>query len=168
VVVDGSPPDAVDTPDGLGVLWLPSMAVGAGVGRIAPARLEGVAAGAGDPDRTAAEAAAVAAEEVAAVAAAGVAGAVGVAVVPASVARGRSAIDPADDAAITPTPSASSPAIATIGTRANDLPTGRRSRQFGQNPETGVVTWPQLRQRTGRRRPRAMAWLAAFSVRDRF
>ena len=160
MVVDGSPPDAVDTPDGLGVLWLPSMAVGAGVGRIAPARLEGDAAAAGDPDRTAAEAAAVAA--------AGVAGAVGVAVVPASVARGRSAIDPPDNEAITPMPSASTPATATIGTRANDLPTGRRSRQFGQNPETGVVTWPQLRQRTGRRRPRAMAWLAAFSVRDRF
>jgi len=70
-------------------------------------------------------------------------------------------------AASTATTSARSPATAMIGTRPTRLPSGRGSRQFGQKPETGVVTYPQFRHRTGRRF-RAMAWLAAFSVRDRF
>ena len=43
-------------------------------------------------------------------------------------------------AANTAAPSATSPRIATIGTRPIRLPSGRRSRQFGQKPETGVAT----------------------------
>jgi len=89
---------------------------------------------------------------------------VGLAWVPA----GRSATLPVDDAANTATPRATSPAIATIGTTPNRLLRGKRSRQFGQNPETGVVTYPQCRHRTGRRRVRATACLVAFRVRDRF
>src|SRR2546425_243072 len=64
-------------------------------------------------------------------------------------------------------PSAMSPRIGTSGTTPIGLPMGNRSRQLGQNPDTGVVTYPQFRQRTGRRF-RAMAWLAAFSMRDPF
>src|SRR5207249_11552114 len=55
-------------------------------------------------------------------------------------ATGFRAIDPEDDAATTAAPTASSAATATIGGIAKRLPSGRRSRQFGQNPETGVVT----------------------------
>jgi hypothetical protein len=43
------------------------------------------------------------------------------------------------DAAKTAAPSATSPAITTIGTSATRLPSGKRSRQLGQKPETGVV-----------------------------
>jgi hypothetical protein len=64
----------------------------------------------------------------------------GEAVVSAWVAKGLNAIDPPDGAATTATPSARSPTIATIGARPNRLPSGKRSRQLGQNPETGVVT----------------------------
>ena len=98
--------------------------------------------GVGDPDRPAVEVDDGVADVDATATATDVAAAVGEAVVAPCVAKGLSAIaiDPLDDAATTPTPSASSPAIATIGTRANRLPRGRRSRQFGQNPETGVVT----------------------------
>jgi hypothetical protein len=78
-----------------------------------------------------------------------------------------SAIDPLDDAANTAAPSATSPRIATIGTSPIRLPSGERSRQLGQKPETGVNTLPQFRHRTGRR-VRATAWLVAFFVRDRF
>lgn len=70
-------------------------------------------------------------------------------------------------AASTTAPSATRPSSATIGTRPTRLPSGRRSMQLGQKPETGVVTYPQFRHRIGRRF-RAMAWLAAFSMRDRF
>jgi hypothetical protein len=38
---------------------------------------------------------------------------------------------------------------------------------LGQKPETGVKAYPQFRHRIGRLF-RAMAWLAAFSMRDRF
>jgi hypothetical protein len=44
------------------------------------------------------------------------------------------------DTAKTAAPRATTPAMATIGTSATRLPSGRRSRQFGQKPETGVVT----------------------------
>lgn len=94
--------------------------------------------GVGDPDRPAVEDGVADVEATAT--ATDVAAAVGEAVVASCVVKGLSAIDPLDVAATTPTPSASSPAIAMIGTRANRLPRGRRSRQFGQNPETGVVT----------------------------
>jgi hypothetical protein len=80
---------------------------------------------------------------------------------------GPSASDPVDDAAYTAAPRAAIPAMSTIGTTARRLPSGNGSRQLGQNPETGVVTYPQFRQRTGRRF-RATACLAAFSMRDRF
>jgi hypothetical protein len=43
-------------------------------------------------------------------------------------------------AASTAAPSATSPRSATIGTKPTRLPRGRRSRQFGQKPDTGVVT----------------------------
>jgi hypothetical protein len=43
-------------------------------------------------------------------------------------------------AANTAAPSATSPRTARIGTRPIRLPRGKRSRQFGQKPETGVVT----------------------------
>jgi hypothetical protein len=92
---------------------------------------------------------------------------VGDAVGLASPATGLRAIEPVDDAANTPAASATSPASATIGTIPTRLPSGKRSRQLGQKPETGVVTYPQFRQRTGRRF-RATACLAAFSMRDRF
>lgn len=58
----------------------------------------------------------------------------------ASFAAGLSAIVPVDEAAIAAAASATSPAIAMIGTTATRLPSGRSSRQLGQNPETGVVT----------------------------
>jgi hypothetical protein len=44
------------------------------------------------------------------------------------------------DVATTTAASASSPATARIGTTASRRPRGRGSRQFGQKPETGVVT----------------------------
>jgi hypothetical protein len=80
---------------------------------------------------------------------------------------GLRASEPVDDAAYTAAPRAAIPAMTTIGTTARRLPSGNGSRQLGQNPETGVVTYPQFRQRTGRRF-RATACLAAFSMRDRF
>jgi hypothetical protein len=58
----------------------------------------------------------------------------------ASLAAGRSATLPVDDAANTTAPSATRPASTAIGTRPIRLPRGRSSRQFGQKPETGVVT----------------------------
>jgi hypothetical protein len=72
-----------------------------------------------------------------------------------------------EDMTATSAPSASSPMTARIGASAICLPSGRGSRQLGQKPETGVVTYPQFRHRTGRRF-RAMACLVAFSMRDRF
>jgi hypothetical protein len=56
------------------------------------------------------------------------------------LAAGRKAIDPVDDAAKTAAPSATRPRIATIGTSPIRRPRGRRVRQLGQKPETGVVT----------------------------
>jgi hypothetical protein len=44
------------------------------------------------------------------------------------------------EAAKTAAPSATRPAMTTTGTTATCLPSGRRSRQLGQKPETGVVT----------------------------
>lgn len=85
----------------------------------------------------------------------------------ACVAGGRSASDPVDDAANTAAPSAARPRIAMIGISATRLPRGWGVRQLGQKPETGVNTLPQFRHRIGRR-SRAMACLAAFSMRDRF
>ena len=68
----------------------------------------------------------------------------------------------------TTAPNATSPASTAIGTIPTRLPmAGERVRQLGQKPETGVKTLPQFRHRIGRR-SRAMACLAAFSVRDRF
>lgn len=76
-------------------------------------------------------------------------------------------MEPVEDAANTIAPNATSPARIASGTRPIPLPTGESSRQLGQKPETGVKAYPQFRQRTGRLF-RAMAWLAAFSMRDRF
>jgi len=53
---------------------------------------------------------------------------------------GLRAIDPVDDAAAAAKPTASSAATATNGRIPNRLESGKSSRQFGQNPETGVVT----------------------------
>jgi hypothetical protein len=55
------------------------------------------------------------------------------------IAAGLSASVPVDEAAIAAPASATSPAIAMIGTTATRLASGRSSRQLGQNPETGVV-----------------------------
>ena len=114
--------------------------MGEGDGLMEMAALGDGGDGVGDPDRPAVEVADGVADVDAPATATDVAAAVGEADVASCVVKGLSAIDPLDVAATTPTPSASSPAIAMIGTRANRLPRGRRSRQFGQNPETGVVT----------------------------
>lgn len=74
---------------------------------------------------------------------------------------------PPISAARTIAASASAPAAVRIGTSPNRGSLGRCSRQFGQKPDTGVVTKPQFRHRAGRR-SRAIAWLAAFRVRNRF
>jgi len=55
-------------------------------------------------------------------------------------AAGLSAIDPVEDAANTAAPSATSPTRTAIGRSPIRRPRGRRARQFGQKPETGVVT----------------------------
>ena len=84
------------------------------------------------------------------------------------LAGGRSATRPVVEAAKTTAPKATSPASTAIGTSPTRLPmAGESVRQFGQKPETGVKTLPQFRHRIGRR-SRAMACLAAFSMRDRF
>src|SRR5207245_5181289 len=67
-------------------------------------------------------------------------------------------------------PKAIAPAPTSPRTRSSahgPAPSGKRSRQFGQKPDTGVVTKPHLRQRTGRR-ARGMRWVCAFAVRSRF
>jgi len=169
VAVDGRFPEA------RGVLWPPT---GPGVGDAAAVE-DGVAlgdtVGVGGPDcapdddgETAADGDALCAPGVVGIVEAGDALAdVGDGLAPVSPAAGLRAIAPVDDAATTAAPSATRPRIATIGTTPIRLPMGNRSRQLGQNPDTGVVTYPQFRQRTGRRF-RAMAWLAAFSMRDPF
>jgi hypothetical protein len=53
---------------------------------------------------------------------------------------GRNAIDPVDEAANAAAASVRSPMTAAIGTSATPRPSGKRSRQLGQKPETGVVT----------------------------
>ena len=55
-------------------------------------------------------------------------------------AGGLTASLPVDETASAAAARATSPAIATIGTSATRLPSGRSSRQLGQKPETGVVT----------------------------
>ena len=163
-------------PEGVGLVWLPrTVWVGDGVGVDDAVALGDAVVGVGDPDRVA-DGGGVTPADGDAVCAADVVCAVALGDVPADVGEelalacagaGRSAIDPVDDAAKTAAPSATRARSARIGTSPIRLPRGRRSRQLGQNPDTGVVTYPQFRHRTGRRF-RAMAWLAAFSMRDRF
>jgi hypothetical protein len=120
---------------------VPRTAVGAGVEVVAAAAPDGDGDDAGDgAGVTAGDADAVTDGDNEATDAEDAAAAFGEVVAPAWVADGRSAIDPVDDARAAAAPSARSPTIATIGTRPNRLPSGKRSRQFGQNPETGVVT----------------------------
>jgi len=140
VLVDGSDPGPLEAPGALGALWLPRTAVGAADRRGDAEALGGGPDGAGEPaggaaadadtDATAVDGAVVTTGDTV----------VGDALELASGATGFRAIDPEDDAATTAAPTASSAATATIGRIAKRLPSGRRSRQFGQNPETGVVT----------------------------
>jgi len=123
VLVDGSDPGPLEALGALGALSLPRTAVGA-------AEPAGGAAADADADATAVDGAVVTTGDTV----------VGDALELASGATGFRAIDPEDDAATTAAPTASSAATATIGGIAKRLPSGRRSRQFGQNPETGVVT----------------------------
>jgi len=129
------------------------MAVGEGDNRVgdgeaeAATLLEGVAEDGGDPDCAAegegngvdVDDARVADGDVLGVTAGDEAIALAEGLVLASVAAGRSATLPVD-AANTTAPSATRPASTAIGTMPTRLPKGRRSRQFGQKPETGVVT----------------------------
>jgi hypothetical protein len=56
------------------------------------------------------------------------------------------------NAAVNPAPRTSAATTPrSRGAAARRGPTGSRSRQRGQNPETGVVVWPQFLQVTGRR-----------------
>jgi hypothetical protein len=162
-------------PEGVGVVWVPrTVCVGSGVGVEEGVAVGDTVVGVGDRD-CAPDGDGVTAEDGDAVCVVDVlcAGEVGDA--PADVGdevglakpgAGRSAIEPVEDAANTAVPTATRARSARIGTTAIRLPRGKGSRQFGQNPDTGVVTYPQFRHRTGRR-VRAMAWLAAFSMRDR-
>jgi len=140
VLVDGSDPGPLEAPGALGALWLPRTAVGAADRRGDAEALGGGPDGASEPaDGAAADADTDATAVDGAVVTVGDA-VVGDAFELASGATGLRAIDPVDDAATTAAPTASSAATATIGRIAKRLPSGRRSRQFGQNPETGVVT----------------------------
>jgi hypothetical protein len=138
VAVDGS------DPDGVGVLWLPRTD-GEGEPRVG-AELGDGAGDVGDPGGAVEgdglnEGGGVTADggEGNAAVVVGL-GAPSEEVGLASVVVGRSATLPVDDAANTTAAKATSPASARIGTRPNRLPRGKRSRQFGQNPDTGVVT----------------------------
>jgi hypothetical protein len=136
------------------VVCAPRRAVGEGDNRVGegeaePATLlEGVAEGGGDPDCAAErdgdgvddEDGRVADGDVLGVTVGDEATALAEGLELASVAAGRSATLPVDDAANTTAPSATRPASTAIGTMPTRLPRGRRSRQFGQKPETGVVT----------------------------
>jgi len=140
VLVEGSDPGPLEALGALGVLWLPRSAVGAADGPGDAEAFDGGPDGAGEVDGAAvadADRDAIALDD--AVVTAGDA-IVGDAFELASGATGLRAIDPVDDAATIAAPTASSAATATIGRIANRPPSGRRSRQFGQNPETGVVT----------------------------
>ena len=140
VLVDGSDPGPLEALGALGALSLPRTAVGAADGPADAEAFDGGPDGAGEPaggaaadadaDATAVDGAVVTAGDTV----------VGDAFELASGETGLRAIDPVDDAATTAAPTASSAASATIGRIAKRLPSGRRSRQFGQNPETGVVT----------------------------
>jgi hypothetical protein len=128
------------------VVCAPRTAVGEGDDRVgdgeaeAARLLEGVAGGGGDPD-CAAEAEGDGLDGgVLGVTVGDEATAVAEGLELASVAAGRSATLPVDDAANTTAPSPTRPASTAIGTTPTRLPRGRRSRQFGQKPETGVVT----------------------------
>jgi hypothetical protein len=139
------------------VVWLPRTAVGEGDGRggdgddVAATLLDGVAGAEGDPDCVvpddACDVPTVDGEEGAVADGAGLrmtvgeeADALAEGVELAWFAAGRSATLPVDDAAKTTAPSATRPARTAIGTTPTRLPRGRRSRQLGQKPETGVVT----------------------------
>jgi len=113
VLVDGSEPDPLEAPGTLGVLSLPRTALGDG--RLDWAAFDGDTDGMGDTDEPSA-------------------------IEAGTPPTGLRAIDPLDDVATTAMPSTRTPATARIGTRANRLPSGSGSRQFGQKPETGVVT----------------------------
>jgi len=140
VLVEGSDPGPLEAPGAFGALWLPRIAVGAADRSGDAEALCGGPDGAGEVDGEAvADADADATAVDGAVVTAG-GPVVGDAFEVASGTRGRRAIDPVDDAAATAIPTASTAATATIGRIAKRLPSGRRSRQFGQNPETGVVT----------------------------
>jgi hypothetical protein len=160
----------------VGLVWLPSTVwVGEGVAVNDAVALGEAVVGVGDDDRVP-EGDGVAPPDGEEVCAAVVVGATDPGVVAAEAddalgldcpGAGRSANDPVEDAANAAAPSATSATSARMGTRPTRLPRGKRSRQLGQNPDTGVAMYPQFRHRTGRRF-RAMAWLAAFSMRDRF
>jgi len=143
--VDGS------DPEGVGVVWLPSTAVGDGdpaVGvegaPVAVALAVGAVGGGGDADWAAeadaagVEAFAVVVGEVLCATAADELAGLEDGLLLVWLAGGRSAIDPVDDAAKTAAPSATRPRTATIGTSPRRLPRGRSVRQLGQKPETGV------------------------------
>jgi hypothetical protein len=69
----------------------------------------------------------------------------------ATVAR-ETAVLPGDVAALKPIPSASAATVPPTSSGTNPTrPTGSRSRHRGQNPDTGVVVYPQFRHVTGRR-----------------
>jgi hypothetical protein len=157
VDVEGSPPDAV----GVGVLWLPRTAVGDGCepgddgdgdardadGDPETAALpdetgdaDGTADCApGEEDDVAWDDDAAEDGEVPGLTFGDALDATDDGVVEAWPGSGPSATD-RGWAASTATPSVRSPATATIGTMPTRLPSGRGSRQFGQKPETGVVT----------------------------
>ena len=138
VLVEGSDPGPLEAPGAFGALWLPRIAVGAADRSGDAEALCGGPDGPGGVDGEAVADADATAVDGAVVTAGGPV--VGDAFEVASGTRGLRAIDPVDDAAATAIPTASTAATATIGRIAKRLPSGRRSRQFGQNPETGVVT----------------------------
>jgi hypothetical protein len=127
------------------VVCAPRTAVGEGDSRVgdgeaeAATLLEGVGDDGGDPDCAAEVAGDGVDGDVLGVTAGDEATVIAEGLELASVAAGRSATLPVD-AANTTAPSATRPASTAIGTMPTRLPRGRRSRQFGQKPETGVVT----------------------------
>jgi hypothetical protein len=136
VAVDGRFPET------LGVLWFPRTACGGEADAVADASGPGdVTSGVGDSDRAGAPP-----EETAVADGEARAAAVGDGALEVDDGLGlalpvcRNPTWPLWTNAGTATTSAISPSRATSGTSGRPRPSGRRSRQFGQNPETGVVT----------------------------
>ena len=84
-----------------------------------------------------------------------------------AIRAGGPTVGPMPATAPAPIATATTSAAIASGIGTNAPRRGSRSRQFGQKPETGVVTNPQARQRTGRR-ARGMRQTCAFAVRSRF